>query len=66
MLEANEHLKAAGQVLNLFVDPAIPPDAPFEKVQAQAFALLAPERFALVSDYMRNVEFGETACEWAY
>jgi hypothetical protein len=35
-------------------------------VQAQAFALLAPERFARVSDYLRHIEFDKTACEWAY
>lgn len=64
--EASEHLQAAGQVLNLFVDAAIPPDAPFAKVQAQAFALLAPERFARVLDYLRHIEFDKTACEWAY
>ena len=64
--EASKHLKSAGQVLNLFIDPSIPAEAPFEQVRATAFALLKPERFELVSAYMRDVEFDKSACEWAY
>ena len=44
-------------MLNLFVDPSIPAEAPFEQVRAQAFDLLEPERFAQVSAYLRDVEF---------
>jgi hypothetical protein len=66
MNEASKHLKSAGQVLNLFIDPSIPAELPFEKVKAKAFALLGPERFELVSAYMRNIEFDKIACEWAY
>lgn len=66
MTEAVEHLHAAGQVLNLFVDPSIPSATPFEKVKTQAFSLLEPERFPQVSDYMRNVEFDKTGFEWGY
>jgi TnpA family transposase len=66
LVEANEHLQAAGHVLNLFVDAAIPEDAPFANVKAQAFSLLQPERFPLVSDYLRHIAFDKTACEWAY
>lgn len=40
--EAEENLRAAGQVLTLFVDPSIPADTPFAQVQAKAFALLDP------------------------
>jgi TnpA family transposase len=64
--EASEHLRSAGEVLNLFIDPSIPDQAPFEQVRAKAFSLLEPERFALVSAYMRDVEFDKAACEWAY
>jgi len=64
--EASEHLKSAGQVLNLFVDPAIPAEAPFAQVRAQAFALLEPERFAQVSAYLCDVELDKAAGEWAY
>ena len=53
--EAGEHLQAAGQVLSLFVDASIPGDAPFTVVQEQAFALLDPARFPLVTDYLRNI-----------
>jgi len=66
MAEASTNLKAAGQVLNLFFDQSIADGTPFSKVRQKAFSLLAPERFALVSDYMRNIEFDKTACEWAY
>jgi TnpA family transposase len=63
--EAIQHLKAAGQVLNLFVDPSIPTDAPFTRVKEKAFSLLDPERFPLVSDYMCSAEFDKTGFEWA-
>jgi len=56
--EASEHLQAAGQVLSLFVDASIPSDAPFTVVQQQAFALLDPARFPLVTDYLALVEPG--------
>jgi len=65
LTEASEDLHAAGRVLSLFVDDAIPGDVPFAIVQEQAFAMLDPARFPLVSDYMRNIEFDKTACEWA-
>lgn len=45
LLAASENLQAAGQVLCLFVDPAIPTDAPFSAVKEQAFNLLAPDNF---------------------
>ena len=64
--EANEALHAAGDVLRLFVDDSMPGDTPFARVQAHAFTLLAPERFPLVSDYLRNITFDKTAGEWAY
>jgi hypothetical protein len=38
----------------------------FEQVRAKAFSLLKPERFALVSAYLHDVEFDKVACEWAY
>ena len=63
--EASTHFKSAGQVLNLFIDPSIPAEALFEQVKAKAFALLKPERFELVSAYLRDVEFDKAACEWA-
>jgi hypothetical protein len=66
MIEANEHLQAAGQVLNLFVDASIPANTPFASVREQAFSLLQPERFPLVSDYLRNIELDKTAFEWSY
>jgi TnpA family transposase len=66
MTEAITNLKAAGQVLNLFLDQSIADRTPFSKIKQKAFSLLDPERFALVADYMRDIEFDKTACEWAY
>ena len=66
MTEAGTSLKAAGQVLNLFLDQSIADKTPFSKVKQKAFSLLEPERFALVSDYMRDIEFDKTAFEWSY
>ncbi len=66
LVEASTNLKAAGQVLNLFFDQSIAGRTPFSQVRQKAFSLLAPERFAQVSDYMRNIEFDKAACEWAY
>lgn len=62
---AGEHLQAAGQVLSLFVDASIPGDMPFTVVQEQAFALLDPARFPLVTDYLRNIAFDKLGCEWS-
>ena len=64
--EIGEHLQAAGQVLDLFVDASIPGDTPFTKVKEKAFALLEPDRFAQVSDYMRNIAFDKIGWEWSY
>ena len=66
MAEASANLKAAGQVLNLFLDQSIADKTPFSEIKQKAFALLEPEQFALVSDYMRNIEFDKTAFEWSY
>jgi Domain of unknown function (DUF4158) len=66
MAEATGNLQAAGQVLNLFLDPAIADSTPFSKVRQQAFALLDAERFAKVSGYMRKIEFDKTSFEWSF
>jgi hypothetical protein len=66
MAEATGNLQAAGQVLNLFLDPAIADWTPFSKVRQQAFSLLDAERFAQVSGYMQKIEFDKTAFEWSF
>jgi hypothetical protein len=66
MAEASANLNAAGEVLNLFIDPSIPDKTPFSKIKQKAFSLLEPERFPLVADCMRNVEFDKTAFEWSF
>lgn len=66
MTEASANLQAAGQVLKLFIDQSIPGKTPFSTVKKKSFSLLEAERFAKVSDYMRNIEFDKTAFEWSY
>ncbi|KDP86637.1 transposase [Cupriavidus sp. SK-3] len=66
LTDASTHLQAAGKVLNLFVDDSIPGNASFASVKKKAFSLLEPERFALVSNYMRNVAFDRAGFEWSH
>lgn len=66
LADAADNLQAAGKVLSLFVDVSIPGDAPFSAVKEKAFALLEPERFSLVSDYMRNITFDKIGFEWSH
>jgi hypothetical protein len=65
MTEATGSLQAAGQVLSLFLDPAIPDSTPFAAVRKRAFSLLEAERFGQVSEYMRKIEFDKAAFEWS-
>lgn len=66
MMEASGNLKAAGQVLDLFLDPSIADWTPFSKVRQQAFSLLDSESFSQVSEYMRKIEFDKASFEWSY
>ena len=66
MAAASASLQAAGQVLNLFLDPSIADRTPFAQVRRQAFSLLDPKRMAQVSEYMRKIEFDKTAYEWSH
>jgi hypothetical protein len=65
LVDASTNLRAASQVLNLFVDKSIPDNMLFSMVKQTAFSLLEPEQFSLVSNYMRNIEFDKVAYEWA-
>lgn len=66
LTEASTHLKAAGQVLHLFVDDSIPRHASFANVKKRAFLLLPLERFEQVSNYMSNIAFDKTGFEWSH
>lgn len=66
LVDASEHLQAAGEVLRLFIDKSISVDSPFSAVKQKAFELLEPERFATVADYLRNVAFDKIAFQWSY
>lgn len=66
MADAVDSLKAAGQVLGLFVDETISPELPFSEIQEKAFSLLDREQFPIVSAYMKKLAFDKTAFEWAY
>lgn len=63
---ASSNLQAAGVVLGLFVDDSIPGDCPFVDVQQRAFAILEPQTFKDVSNYLRNVAFDQLSHEWDY
>lgn len=65
-IDATANLKAAGQVLTLFIDKSIGEDVPFAQVKEKAFSLLQPEQFAVVADYMRNIAFDKLAYQWNY
>ncbi|MBW8831149.1 MAG: Tn3 family transposase [Burkholderiales bacterium] len=65
LTDAGENLKAAGEVLRLFIDNSIPAKRPFAEVKKKAFALLQPERFAATADYLRDVAFDKAAYEWS-
>ncbi|MGC8035211.1 hypothetical protein ACP3WA_24035, partial [Salmonella enterica] len=49
-IDATANLKAAGQVLTLFIDKSIAENVPFAQVKEKAFSLLQPEQFAVVAD----------------
>jgi TnpA family transposase len=66
LLDASEHLNAAGEVLHLFIDKSIASDSPFSTVQERAFKLLEPQRFATVADYLRNIAFDKAAFQWSH
>ena len=64
--EANSNLKAAGEVLGLFVDESIASDCPFSTVKERAFGLLEAAAFPAVTNYLRNVAFDKLDYEWSY
>lgn len=63
-LEANQHLKDAGKILNLFTDEAIPDETVFGAVKQKAFTILEKEKFPLVSQYLTKAVLDETSYEW--
>ena len=64
--DANSNLKAAGEVLGLFVDESIANDCPFSTVKERAFGLLDQTAFSSVSNFLRNVAFDKLDYEWTY
>ena len=64
--EANSNLKAAGEVLSLFVDESIATDCPFSTVKERAFGLLELAAFPSVTNYLRNVAFDKLDYEWSH
>lgn len=64
--EANSNLKAAGEVLGLFIDKSIASDCLFSTVKERAFGLLEPTAFTSVSNFLRNVTFDKLDYEWTY
>jgi len=66
LIEGSENLKAAGEILNLFVDESLPNDASFASVKAKAFTFLDRERIPTVADYMRNIAFDKVGFQWTF
>jgi TnpA family transposase len=66
LIQGSENLKAAGEILNLFVDESLPHDASFAMVKAKAFTFLDRERIPTVADYMRNIAFDKIGFQWAF
>lgn len=66
LTDASENLKAASAVLALFLDNEIPGDASFASVKEKAFALLEPEKFPIVANYMCNIEYDKVGFEWSH
>lgn len=66
-LTSNQDLPKAGQVLKLFTAEQVPPGTPFERVQAQAFAILDRERLDRVADSLATeATIDEQAFQWAH
>ncbi len=63
-IDANQHLKHAAKVLNLFTDETIPENMEFRQIKQQAFAILEKEKFPLVSQYIAKVTFDEKQYQW--
>jgi len=63
-LEANQHLRDAGKILDLFTDETIPDEMIFGAVKQKAFSILDKEKFPLISQYLTRAVLDETAYEW--
>ena len=63
-LEANQRLRDAGKILDLFTDETIPDETNFGTVKQKAFTILEKEKFPLVSQYLTKAVLDETAYEW--
>ncbi|MBB6244447.1 Tn3 family transposase [Rhodanobacter sp. MP1X3] len=66
LIEGSQSLKAAGEILNLFVDISLPDSASFGAIKTKAYTYLSPERIPVVADYMRNIAFDKTGFQWKY
>lgn len=67
-VEANQNLHKAAQVLKLFTTAdGIAKDAPFQEVQARAFAILERDKLEHVADYITiQVGFDKMAFQWEH
>jgi len=64
--EATNNLKAAGEVLSLFLDESIASDSLFSAAKARAFGILEVDAFPPVTNFLRNVAFDRLDYEWTY
>lgn len=66
-IQTNTYIQKAGLVLKLFTDESISTEAPFSRVQAQAFSILEPEHLDYIADHMRTqTRFDPRAFEWSH
>lgn len=65
LIESNQNLQKAGQVLKIFTDNSIAENTPFQKVQAKAFGILERQKLDLIADQITSKsKFDETAFQW--
>ena len=65
--ESNKDLPKAAQILRLFTNETIPPEMPFQQIQAKAFKILKQKKIDQVAKYLVNeTAFDETAFEWEF
>ncbi len=67
LVENNQNLKKAGQVLKIFTDDSIAADTPFHYVQEIAFAILEQQKLeTLAYQITTDAKFDETALQWEH
>jgi hypothetical protein len=65
LIESNQNLQKAGQVLKLFTNNSIAEDTPFQQVQLLAFGILERQKLDLIADQIASkTKLDETSFQW--